>query len=399
MKKTYVLRIGAALLCACLLIPVFAGCDNGTPAVTNASTDAETATAAVTDTEEVTETEAVTDEETEETTEEVTEEETEAAVTNELGLTIVDDVVLIGSREELFAFAESVLEFTADYEDMTIKLTADIDLDPTLEGGKNWTPLPTEALTYATIDGDGHIINGMTIEHENLQVDGVDGTLYGSGFLGICSSSINIKNIVFTNALIVSRTKHCGCVIGSIEGSGTDVVIENVTISGLTINGGVGKEGDMTGISIRVGCVVGSNIVPGCTVEIKNCKVEDSTVYGFHNIGGIMGCVLSGQLTLENCSVENIKLNYSAGFAGTVNYVKAGVIRYFADPFYNVTDYWGEYHTDVDLSHGNTYKNVDSFDIWNNIHYTDEEGKTGDYPEAKYPVGGGTIRPKAERPD
>ncbi len=397
MKKA--VKILSILLAAVLTVAVFAGCDNGKPADT---TPAETK-APTTEGEATTEADATTEEEAtteaEATTEEEATTEAEATTEEETSPEPEGDVLKIGTREELFAFAQKVLDGDAEYEEMTILLTADIDLDPKLDGGKNWVPISTDGLDYATIDGGGHVINGMTISPDDLEVTGNDGNVYGSGFIGISSTSLTIKNITFTNALIDSNTKHCGCVIGSIEEPGSVVELDNVTVSNLTLNGGVGVEGDINGISFRVGCLVGANIVGNCEVYITNCKAENSKIFGFHNIGGIMGCVVSGQLEIENCAVENVQLNYSAGYANNENYKNPTVARYFADPFYCVTDYWGEYHTDVDLTHGNTIKDLDSYDIRNDIHYADQEGKDADYPDETYPVGAGTIRPKDERPE
>ncbi len=75
--------------------------------------------------------------------------------------------------------------------------------------------------------------------------------------------------------------------------------------------------------------------------------------------------------------------------------------RYFADPFYCVNSYWGEYHTDYDVENGNTFENIDSYDVRNDIHYKDEEGKDKDCTpnsEGYFPaVGGSPIRPRDER--
>lgn len=401
MKKTA--KILSILLAACLTLALFVGCNTTTPADTKASDTKGTSTSAET-TEATTEGETTAEATTaEETTEEVTtEEETTEAETT--AAEPEGDVLKIGTREELFAFADKVLSGDAEYDDMTILLTADIDLDPTLEGGKHWTPIGTDGLDYATIDGGGHIINGMTIASEDLDAD------YGSGFIGISTNSITIKNLTFTNARIDSDTKHCGCVIGSVETAGSIVEIDNVTVSNLTLNGGVGVEGDINGISFRVGGIVGANIM-GAEVEITNCTVENSKLFGFHNLGGILGCSNEQTYTVEKNTVKNVELNYSAGYATNERYQVEEDIRYFADPFYNVNNYWGEYHTDVDKEAGNTYENLTSYDVKFDKTYKDEEGKSADnkgveqdgslFFPAIYDKNAGRytspIRPKGER--
>lgn len=398
MKKTF--AIVSALLIACMITAVFAGCAE-TPATTTAADTkkpADETTAAETTAAETTAEAVTTAAETEaETTEEVTT-EPETTEAEPQG-----DVFEIGSREELFAFADKVLNGEAEYEDMTIRLTADIDLDPTLDGGKNWVPLSSEGLDYIVFDGNGHVINGMTIMPEDLEVAGNDGKIYGSGFFGVTTTSIAIKNLTFTNAHIVSDTKHCGCVIGSAEQMGSLVELDNVTVSGLTLNGGVGVVGDTTGISFRVGGLIGANIA-GAEVDVRNCTVQNSKIFGFHNISGLVGCTTDAMFTFENNTVKNLELNYSAGYATNEKYHVTEDIRYFADPFYCINDHWGEYHTDVDKESGNSLEGLDSYDVAFDIHYKDEEGKNADNPGYEedgviyFPaVGGSTIRPKDER--
>ena len=369
MKKAA--KILSILLAAVLTVAVFAACDNGKPADT---TPAETK-APTTEGEATTEADATTEEEAtteaEATTEEEATTEAEATTEEETSPEPEGEVLKIGTREELFAFAEKVLNEEAEYEDMTILLTADIDLDPTLEGGKHWVPLSTFGLDDATIDGCGHVINGMTIYPEDLS------EAYGSGFIGISNTSIVIKNLTFTNARIDSNTKHCGCVIGSVETAGSIVEIDNVTVSNLTLNGGVGVEGDINGISFRVGGIVGANIA-GAELDITNCTVENSKLFGFHNLGGILGCSNEMTYTVEKNTVKNVELNYSAGYATNERYQVEEDIRYFADPFYNVNNYWGEYHTDIDKEAGNTYENLTSYDVKFDKSYKDEEGKSAD---------------------
>lgn len=390
-------KVISVVIIACMALAAFAACQTSAPSTTTAAetkgteTKAAETTAAATEAETTaaeTQTEAIETETTEEVT---TEAETEPEETG--------DVIKIGTREELFAFADNILNGDEDYSDKTIKLTADINLDPTLEGGKNWIPLGTDQLYDAVIDGDGHVINGMTITPDDLEVAGNDGKVYGSGFIGISNSSITIKNITFTNALINSDTKHCGCVIGSVEGAGNYVELDHVTVSNLTLNGGVGVDGDINGISFRVGGLVGANIA-GANLEIHDCSIENSKLFGFHNLGGILGNSNEGMYEVTNCSVKNVELNYSAGYATNEKYQVAADIRYFADIFYNVNNYWGEYHTDFDKENGNKYENIDSYDVKFDIHYKDEEGKSADYPaeDGIYPtVGGSVIRPRDER--
>ena len=405
--KTLVRAI-SLILVAVMMTAVFASCANDTPATTdNDTTTAADAASSDTVTEEVT-TEAATDEQTEPdgTTEEVTTEEAEEPNPDITDLVVREQskTVEISTREQLFAFARHMIDEDENYDfsDYTILLTDDINLDPSLEGGKNWVPMiASYNLTDATFDGQGHTINGITIEPEDLEVVGSNGNVYGTGFFAIVNVPFTIKNVNFTNAqMTASSTKHCGGVVGSVETNSSFLELANVTVSGLVLNGGIGVEGDISTISIRIGGLVGANIEGG-QVDIHDCTVDNTQLYGFHNISGIIGCSNEGTYTIENNTVKNTQFNYSASYANNENYKNPVYSRYFADPFYCENNYWGEYHTDYDLEQGNKYENLDFYDIRNDIHYKNEEGKDKDCEpneEGEFPaVKGSIIRPRDER--
>ena len=339
--------------------------------------------------EEVSEDESVEESEEETESESVTESETEPEDP------IPEGAYQIGSREDLFDFANAVLTKSVDLTGETIVFTADIDLDPGLEGGKNWTPLSTDVVNEAVIDGRGHTISNMTITQSDLK------TAYGTGFIGICAASLTIKNLTFRDANITSSSKHVGCVIGSAEVSTYSVLVENVNVIDCAILGGVGAVGDTNGISFRVGGVVGSNTErEGCNLTVKSCRVENTTVQGFHNISGVVGCTTEKNnqknTHVRDCTVKNVTLKYSARYANSYkDYPEAA--RYFADIFYSINDHWSEYHTNIDAENGNSYENVTAYDVLSGTSYVDEEGKSADY-EGKFPAGTNVNRPEEQRP-
>ena len=318
-------------------------------------------------------------------------------------LVVRGNTVEISTREELFTFAGHMNNMDPEYDfhGYTIKLMNDIDLDPAIEGGKNWTPISVDRTLYgAVFDGQGHTINGVTITPDDLEATGYADAVYGTGFFGLVDVSFTVKNVRFTNGRMESNTKHCGGVIGSIE-MGADIVeLDHVTVSGLVLKGGTGSENNLDGISIRVGGLVGGNIQEA-DVKIHDCLVEDSQITGFHNVSGLIGCVNDDCYTIKDNKVKNVQLNYSASYAENANYKNPEYSRYFADPFYCVNSYWGEYHTDYDIENGNSYENLDSYDVRNDIHYSGEEGKDKDCTpnsEGNFPaVGGSPIRPRSER--
>ena len=376
MKKAKCILIIAVLALAICVAAVFCACSGKTDSQTPEATQAEA---------------------------QATEEKIDEIDPSFEDLVVRGKTVELSTREELFAFARHMndMDFQYDFQGFTIKLMNDIDLDPSLEGGRNWTPVYVGRLLYGAIfDGQGHKINGVTIAPEDLEAVGYNDSIYGTGFFGQVDASITIKNVIFTNARLEANTKHCGGVIGSIEYSADNVELDHVTVSGLVLSGGTGSENDLTGISIRVGGLVGANI-SNASVNIHDCTVEDSQITGFHNVSGLIGCVNEDCYTVRDNTVKNVRLSYSASYAENVNYKNPVYSRYFADPFYCVNDYWGEYHTDYDLENGNRYENLDSYDVRNDIHYSGEEGKDKDCApneEGNFPaVGGSRIRPRSER--
>ena len=318
-------------------------------------------------------------------------------------LTVRGKTVEISTREELFACAGHInnMDPEYDFQGYTIRLMNDIDLDPSLEGGKNWTPVYVgRSLGNAVFDGQGHTVNGVTVTPDDLVQAGFSDSVYGTGFFGQVSASFTVRNVNFTNGRLTANSKHCGGVIGSVEPGAVTVELDRVNVSGLELAGGTGSENNLEGISIRVGGLVGANI-QGADVNVHDCIVEDSAITGFHNVSGLVGCANDGSYTVRNNKVRNVHLNYSASYAENENYKNPAYSRYFADPFYCVNSFWGEYHTDYDAENGNSIENLDSYDIRNDIHYSNEEGKDKDCTpnsEGMFPaVGGSVIRPRSER--
>ncbi|MBQ3870464.1 MAG: hypothetical protein II777_07925 [Clostridia bacterium] len=355
-------------------------------------------------------TEAPTEAPTEAVTEAPTEAVTGAAVSGTT-LEVVNDTITINTREQLFEFArlanekvyvpyEDGEEGPFDFEGMTIKLGADIDLSPELDGGKHWNPICGDFIADITFDGDGHVINGMYIEDADLdEPDGYgymfngSGPIHGYGFFGAIKNDITIQNVTFNNCRIEPTNKHAGCVIGTIDVPAY-VTMKNVTVNNFYLNGGVGQEDNTEGICFRAGGIVGAAIFGG-TVEMDHCTVSNSTIIGFHNIGGLIGCAMYDTDELTNCRVENTELHFSASYSKNENYKRPEVSRYFADIFHEENDLWGYYHTDEDLANGNTYENVKAYDIRNDIWYDGEEGKTQSYIDRfgeVYPIGNGSVR-------
>ena len=178
------------------------------------------------------------------------------------------------------------LAYAVNAGSMTFKLANDIDLGKVADGQSNHT-----AIEYfsGTFDGDGHIIDNLTISSdENNQ-----------GLFGILSDGGTVKNVRLTNAKI-SGGINVGGIAGSVGADGC--AVENCSV-----------EGDISGIQ-NVGGVVGFS-----KGTVKNCSHIGAVSVSFTSAGGIVG------LLWDNCSVENC-INAGTVSSNSTNSYQQGVI-------------------------------------------------------------------------
>ena len=103
---------------------------------------------------------------------------------------------------------------------------------------------------------------------------------------------------------------------GLVQAVGKYNVDNNIrlTISHITISGATIGSLDIGG----VGAVIGRT-EQGTTVVLDDVKVVDTIVNGQNKVGGLVGHVQSGNLTInDNCSMENVTINCSEGEAAKV---------------------------------------------------------------------------------
>ncbi len=135
-----------------------------------------------------------------------------------------------------------------------------------------------------SLDGKGHIINGLTSE--------------GYGLFSSLRSGAKIKNVVLDNVYITSKYSSAGAVAASIPSSAKNVVIENCCVNGVVASCRT-KFGLNAGSS-TAGSIVGRNdsasaVISGC---YSNAVVAaERTVGGIAgiNYGTIKSCGFGGQ--------------------------------------------------------------------------------------------------------
>ncbi len=193
-----------------------------------------------------------------------------------------DGVYVVNNASELAWVAQQLS--AKNITEGTIQLAADIYLD-----GNMWTPIDLwnpENAGVITIDGQGHTINGMNVKGGP-----------NAGFIGKIANDLVIKDLTFTDANVETSSSFAGVVIGYQYG---DVVMEGVTVTGATVKSTAEK-------GIRLGGLVGFSVAnDGATLELTNCKVEDSKIIGYHNLAGLVGTVnAAGKATMTDCQSNN----------------------------------------------------------------------------------------------
>ena len=190
-----------------------------------------------------------------------------------------DGVFRISSPGDLLAFAANA-EANAWYEDKTVVLTADIDMD-----GVVWVP-PT--LFKGVLDGRSFAIRNLLCKSGGK-----------SGFI-VAADGATIRNIRFENG---TCTTAGGSYVGLIaNATGEPSRFENMYV-------------DFTvAVSMETGMACGGyvgQVEPGVSVEFTNC-VSASTVSGLTAVGGFVGvnsitsavtmtdCLFTGKLVTDN---------------------------------------------------------------------------------------------------
>lgn len=389
MKKFLSLALCLAVLLSCAMI--FAACDsgktseNGTKAPTN-----DTPTEAPTQTPSDDATEAPT----EEATEAPTEEGTEATDPGEDGTTDgsgedgttdgsgdtgdydPEYTVVINTAEDLMNFNKAVNEDGEVYFDMTIVLTADIDLT-----GYTWVPLDGYAFDYTTFDGNGHTISNMEIIH---QVEsGTPADQIGAGFVGVARGDIYFEDITFDNCKVTAYERAVGCLIGCVTGgfmSFENVYVKNFTVDGWMDYANQDPANDGHPISFRSAGFIGHIMVPGSTADFINCHVDTIKLSGFHNMAGFIGYASDAidEYCFEECSVSNAEFTFSYCMSDSYT---IDMPRKFVSVFYNSVN-WAD-NIDYVLENGNTFSSVSYFD-WtdDNAEYTAGEFRSWTRDEA-----------------
>ena len=189
----------------------------------------------------------------------------------------------IGSAADLLALGGKSLE--GNYN-----LIADIDL--------NGEAMPTIGAAYGktlTINGNNHTISNATTAHTNH-----NGMKHHGFFYAYTNSTLNISDLVFENIVIdatndAERNYGAGIVVAFADG-GSTVNLTNVDVKNCKVLNSTPDIGDEAGV--YVGYQTGTLTMVDC--DSTGCSVAGETV---EKTGAFIGMV-NGTATLTNCTTD-----------------------------------------------------------------------------------------------
>ena len=202
------------------------------------------------------------------------------------GVWYQNDIYNIENADGLFWFANQLDYSSIQFKGKTLKLQADIDL-----AGKEWTSMDfwyPESGILAEIDGNGKTISNMTIN--------------GAGSLGFigsyaATSMLEIKNLTFDKPHIRNSSSFVGTVVGYTYGN---ITMNNVIVNGADIRA-------TAAVVIRMGGIFG--FYPhdaNKPLLLNKCKVENSTIQGYHNLAGFGSSLGTASKYTDSQSNNNI---------------------------------------------------------------------------------------------
>ncbi len=212
-----------------------------------------------------------------------------------------NDIVKIGTADELFAFANDVNANGNTYSGKLVMLTADIDL-----GNKAWTPIGQTGATQflGTFDGKGYTISNLSINNTDASENCATGLF---GWIERHGEDANylmaVKNVKIDGANVTGHHNVAviaGYLIGTIENCHVKNATVNCTAANDDANGD--KAGVIAGIAAEA-----KALITGCTAT-------DSTVSAGRDAGQIVGACIVGKV--ENCSATNVTVTSNGSSTG-----------------------------------------------------------------------------------
>ncbi|WP_026511600.1 Ig-like domain-containing protein [Butyrivibrio sp. LC3010] len=166
--------------------------------------------------------------------------------------------------------------------------------DISLSGYTSWSPIGNADTPFTgNINGNGHVISGLTFSTGSLQSSTSNANSYDVGLFGCIGNKVHIENLKLSDVNSVFTTDKkvsFGALIGRLSVANvSDVVIQNCSVSGniqITITDQKNSSSDIGGLIgyIYTGCSI-INCVNRCPINVSS---TNSTSYGIY-VGGISG--------------------------------------------------------------------------------------------------------------
>ncbi len=240
------------------------------------------------------------------------------------------NLLQINNASELTAFAQE--SQTRDFANWTVKLTADIDMNPGCEAGESsmsgspaaWTQIGSASMPFAgTFDGQGHTISGVYMNTSEQY----------AGLFAKTAKTAVLKDFRLENSIFLTTAAYAGSIAGSFAGT-AEHIYSNATVRKTT--SGNSRFGGFFGTIVTddasvpvtisdcwyAGLVsaVGNSYVGGiigaldsaCNVTVTNC-LFDGALNGSQQTGGICGnAAASGSnITMSECLTISPALSVS----------------------------------------------------------------------------------------
>ena len=249
----------------------------------------------------------------------------------------IGEVYQIGTKEELYWFADKVNNDNANYGNASAVLTADITVNSSLLSSlkfddnenvtngnifESWTPIGNDSNTYSgTFDGQGHTVSGLYFNDTNTNFVSLFGYLGSGGEIknvgvidsyfngrfavgGVCGWNKGTITGCYNTGTVSGSGNYVGGVCGRNDNGTLTDCYNTGTVSGTSnFVGGVCGEnyGTITGC-YNTGTVSGSGDIVGGVCGYNWSTITDcyntGTVSGSaSNVGGVCGRNYNGTIT------------------------------------------------------------------------------------------------------
>lgn len=221
----------------------------------------------------------------------------------------VGDPYQIATEAQLRAFAEATQAGKLVTTNVCFVLTADIALNG------EWTPVHSFGGTF---DGGDHTVSGMTIGTADAP-----SKLVSAGFFDVLANTARVHDLHLTNASVyVQRSGaalddriYAGGLVGGAGTAGSNVRIDNCSVTGSTISAASGTFAYAGGLA---GCLGRENVVTNCWTDIAVTAVSANSPAC---AGGLVATIGGSSMIANAAALGDVSVT---GVSAEYNWCRAG---------------------------------------------------------------------------